>query len=116
MRTEEELLDLVHDLGNGIGLLAILAGRHEAPMSPEAILEAFEAFEAAYGPALELQAADKLQGPAPLTAETQERVARIGVLLRLPPESPEAAAAAPEIRELAEQCFQALVPPRAAAT
>jgi hypothetical protein len=105
MRTQQELMDLVSDLGNGFGLLMILAGRIAVPTPREATLNAFEAFEAAYGPASELQAIGQLEtGGGTLTPETGERVTRLGALLRLPSrprgEAPEAA---PPSRQLSRR-------------
>lgn len=108
MRTQEELVDLVSDLGNGFGLLTILAGRVSAPMTREAVLDAFGAFEAAYGPAAELQALGQLEtGGGILSSEMGERITRLGSLLRAPVDDTGTAA---EVRALAEECLQMLAP------
>ena len=103
--------ELIADFMGGLAVLEILAGRAPAAMplmGREEMLEHFAAFEAAYGPLAEDQAAGQLTGAPALSAETGETIARLGALLQLPAESPGAEAAAPEIRSLAEQCLKAL--------
>lgn len=107
----EALVYLVSDMGDGIGMLMMLSGRVSADVPRESLLERFAAFEAAYGPLAELQAAGRLEtGGGILSPELGEQIMRLGALLRLPPESTEAEDAAIEIRALAEQCLQALLP------
>ncbi len=110
MHTQEEVLNLVSDLGNGVGVLMMLAGRTPTILGREVMLEAFTAFEGAYQLCAELQAAGELEGPGPLTLETGECVTRLGALLRLAPESTEAQDAAAEIQSLAKQCLKTLAP------
>ncbi|MFO0762481.1 MAG: hypothetical protein U0359_38940 [Byssovorax sp.] len=106
-----ETADRVSEFGTGLVLLTILAGRKPMIVPRDEALAIFAAFEAAHGPLLELQAAGKFWGGGGvLSAKTGEQIARLGTLLRLPPESPEVEAAAAEIRSLAEQCLQALAP------
>ncbi|MEO7327431.1 MAG: hypothetical protein ABI193_02555 [Minicystis sp.] len=99
------------DFYSGISVLMVLAGQAPAILGREAMLEYFAAFEAAYGPLAELQAAGQLQtGGVMLSAETRESIARLGTLLRLPPTSTEAEREAPEILSLAKHCLKALAP------
>ena len=109
---QDQVTDLQINFGHGLVLLTVLAGRIPATGSREENLELFTAFEAAYGPLAEDQAAGRfwMSGDCILSPETGERIARLGALLRLPPESAEAQSAGEEIRALAEQCLQALWP------
>jgi hypothetical protein len=108
---QERLGDLMSDLGHGLGLMAVLAGRNPAIVSLEETLELFAAFEAAYGPLADLQAVGRFDmGRGILSPELRERITRLGALLRLPPESTEAKDAAAEIHVLAEECLRMLVP------
>jgi hypothetical protein len=109
---QDRVADLQSNFGHGLALLTVLAGRNPATVSREETLELFTAFEAAYGPLAEDQAAGRfwMSGDCILTPETGERITRLGALLRLPPESPEAQSAGEEIRALAEQCLQTLWP------
>jgi hypothetical protein len=108
---QERLRDLVSDLGHGLLLLTVLAGRNPAIGSREETLELFAAFEAAYGPLADLQAVGRFDmGRGILSLELRERITRLGALLRLPPESTEAKDAASEIRALAEECMLMMAP------
>lgn len=103
--------NLMGDFATGIGLLTIFAGRHPATMSREEMLGFLGPFEAAFGPLAELQAAGQFEmSGGILSAEVGDWIKRLGVLVRLPPESAEAEAATAEIRTLSEQCLQALIP------
>ena len=108
--------DLMSSFLGGLPLLMVLAGRNPTIVPREDTLEIFAAFEASYGSLAELQAAGRFhRGESLLSAETGERVARLGTLLRLAPDSAEAERAASEIRSLAEQCLGALAPDMLAA-
>ena len=111
---QQQVTDLQINFGHGLVLLMVLAGRNPATVSVsrEETLEIFTAFEAAYGPLAEDQAAGRfwMTGGAILSSELRERITRLGALLRLPPESTEAEGAAAEIRSLAEECLQTLEP------
>ena len=108
---QERLGDLVSDLGHGLLLLTVLAGRNPAIGSREETLELFAAFETAYGPLADLQAVGRFDmGRGILSPELRERITRLGALLRLLPESTEAKDAAAEIRVLSEECLRMLVP------
>lgn len=118
--TERQQRDanLISDFFDGLPVLAILAGRARADMPAmgrEETLKYFAALEAAWGPLAEFQADGQLTGAPTLSVETGGRIARLGTLLRLTPDSPEAGAAAPEIRSLAEECLRALAPDMLAA-
>ena len=111
---QERLGDLVSDLGHGLLLLTVLAGRNPAIGSREETLELFAAFDAAYGPLADLQAVGRFDmGGGILSPELRERITRLGALIHLPPESTEARDAAAEIRALAEKCLR-MLPPKAA--
>jgi hypothetical protein len=109
---QDRVTDLQVNFGHGVGLLTVLAGRNPAIVSREETLELFTAFEAAYGPLAEDQAAGRfwMSGEVILSPELRERITRLGGLLRLPPESTEAEGAAGEIRALAEECLRTLAP------
>jgi hypothetical protein len=109
---QEQVTDLQVNFGHGLVLLMVLAGRNTASMSREETLELFTAFEAAYGPLAEDQAAGRfwMSGKGVLSPELRERITRLGALLRLPAESTEAERAAAEIRALAEECLRMLSP------
>lgn len=100
------------NFGHGLVLLTVLAGRNPGFESREETLEVFAAFEAAYGPLAEDQAAGRfwMTGGAILSPELREQVTRLGVLLRLPPESSADEGAAAEIRSLAEECLRTFEP------
>ena len=103
--------DLMGDFATGIGLLMVFAGRDPTTVSREEMLGFLEPFEAAVGPLAELQAAGQFEmGGGILSAEVGDWIKRLGVLVRLPPESAEAEAARAEIRTLSEQCLQSLIP------
>jgi len=107
---QDRVTDLQVDFGNGVSMLAVLAGHNPAIVSREETLELFTAFEAAYGPLAEDQAAGRfwMTGEAILSPELREQVTRLGGLLRLPPESTETESAVAEIRSLAEECLRML--------
>ena len=109
---QDQVTVLQVNFGHGVLLLTVLAGHNPAIVSREETLELFTAFEAAYGPLAEDQAAGRfwMTGGAILSPELRERITRLGALLRLPPESTEAEGAAAEIRSLAEECLQTLEP------
>ena len=111
---QDRVTDLQVNFGQGLVLLLILAGRNPATVSVsrEETLELFTAFEAAYGPLAEDQAAGRfwMSGDSILSPELRERITRLGALLRLPPESAEAEGASAEIRSLAEECLRTLEP------
>jgi hypothetical protein len=107
---QEQVTELQVNFGQGLVLLMVLAGDNPASGSREETLELFAAFEAAYGPLAEDQAAGRfwMTGGVILSPELREQITRLGALLRLPPESTEAEGAAAEIRSLAEECLRAL--------
>jgi hypothetical protein len=108
---QKRLGDLVSDLGHGLLLLTVLAGRNPAIGSREETLELFAALDAAYGPLADLQAVGRFDmGGGILSQELRERLTRLGALLRLPPESAEASGVAAEIRALAAECLRTLAP------
>ena len=109
---QDRVTELQVNFGNGVSMLAVLAGHTPAIMSREETLELFTAFEAAYGPLAEDQAAGRLwmSGRRILSPELHEQITRLGALLRLPPESTEAEGTAAEIRSLAEECLRMLAP------
>jgi hypothetical protein len=109
--TQQHQTNLVSDFYGGLSVLTMLGGRTSETLSREAMLDPFAAFEAAVGPLAELQAAGKLQGLVSLSAETRERIGRIGMLLRLAPDGADAPDAAAEIRALAEQSLRELSKP-----
>ena len=112
---QDQVTELQVNFGEGLVLLMALAGRNPAFGSREETLGLFTAFEAAYGPLDEEQAAGRfwMSGGGILSPELRERITRLGALLRLPPESTEARDAAAEIRALAEKCLR-MLPPKAA--
>ena len=112
---QDQVTELQVNFGQGLVLLMVLAGDNPAIMSREETLELFTAFEAAYGPLAEDQAAGRfwMSGGGILSPELGERITRLGALLRLPPESTDAKDAAAEIRALAEECLR-MLPPKAA--
>ncbi|MEO5731306.1 MAG: hypothetical protein ACMG6S_36730 [Byssovorax sp.] len=109
---QDQVTELQVNLGHGLVLLMVLAGRYPAFGSREETLDLFAAFEAAYGPLAEDQAAGRfwMTGGAILSPELREQITRLGALLRLPPESTAAEGAAAEIRLLAEECLRTLEP------
>ncbi|MFT3767281.1 MAG: hypothetical protein QM820_17420 [Minicystis sp.] len=109
---QDQVTELHTHFGHGLALLTVLAGHNPALVSREETLEIFEAFEAAYGPLAEQQAAGRfwMSGDCILSPELREQITRLGVLLRLPPESTEAQGTAAEIRALAEECLRTLTP------
>ncbi|MFS8069657.1 MAG: hypothetical protein ACMG6S_25105 [Byssovorax sp.] len=112
---QDRVTDLQVSFGNGVGMLTVLAGHNPVIVSREETLELFTAFEAAYGPLAEDQAAGRfwMSGGGILSPELRARITRLGALLRLPPESTDAKDAAPEIRALAEECLR-MLPSKAA--
>jgi hypothetical protein len=109
---QDRVADLQSNFGHGLALLMVLAGHNPAIVSREETLELFAAFEAAYGPLAEDQAAGRfwMSGDFILSPELRNQITRLGVLLRLPLESTEAKDAAAEIRVLAEECLRMLTP------
>lgn len=109
---QDQVTVLQVNFGHGMLLLSVLAGHNPAIVSREETLELFAAFEAAYGPLAEDQAAGRffMTGGAILSPELREQVTRLGALLRLPPDSTEAEGAVAEIRSLAEECLRTLEP------
>ncbi len=109
---QDQVTELQVKFGHGLVLLTSLAGLNPAFGSREETLDLFAAFEAAYGPLAEDQAAGRfwMTGGAILSPELRELVTRLGALLRLPPESTEAEGTAAEIRSLAEECLRTLGP------
>jgi hypothetical protein len=109
---QDQVTELQVNFGHGLVLLTSLAGRNPAFGSREETLELFTAFEAAYGPLAEDQAAGRfwMSGGGILSPELRERITRLGGLLRLSPESTEAEGAAGEIHVLAEECLRTLAP------
>jgi hypothetical protein len=107
---QDRVADLQSNFGHGLALLTVLAGHNPAIVSREETLELFAAFEAAYGPLAEDQAAGRfwMSGDCILSPELRNQITRLGVLLRLPPESTEAKDAPAEIRVLAEECLRML--------
>ena len=81
---QDRVTDLQVDFGNGVGMLTVLAGHNPAIVSREEALALFAAFEAAYGPLAEDQAAGRfwMFGGMTLSPELREQVTRLGVLLR----------------------------------
>ena len=109
--TQQHQTNLVGDFYGGLSVLTVLGGRISETLPREAMLDRFAAFEAAVGPLAELQAAGQFEmGGGILSAEVGDWIKRLGVLVRLPPESAEAEAARAEIRTLSEQCLQSLIP------
>lgn len=109
---QDRVTDLQTNFGNGLAMLTVLAGRNPAIVTREETLELFAAFEVAYGPLAEEQAAGRfwMSDGVILSPELREQATRLGALLRLAPESTEAEGAAAEVRALAEECLRTLAP------